>query len=49
MRLLAVALVLIGMALLPGRAMADPAPAFRARATQLVTILAGPGNEAVLF
>lgn len=49
MRLLAAALVLIGMALLPGRAMADPAPAFRARATQLVTILAGPGNEADFF
>ncbi|WHO40706.1 serine hydrolase [Sphingobium sp. AP49] len=49
MRLLAAALVLFGLALLPGRAMADPSPAYQARAAQLVALLAAPGGEADFF
>ena len=50
MRLLTAALFLIGMALLPGRAMAAaPSPAFQQRAAQLVTLLAAPGEETDFF
>lgn len=49
MKVLAAAFVLLGLALLPNRAMADVTPAYQARAAQLVTLLAEPGGEADYF